>query len=154
MFTRIIPVLLFLLIPAALPARSVDAPFDERQITRITENLLHNLTTGCTEVKANALQLLIDLHVTHPEFPLEPALIPVMGIMRQHADDGLRILAAVALQKIGGDRARFAVARRALYDASGRVARQCARIARHWDGDTPFAGIFADRTAAKPGTAK
>lgn len=145
MYASIVLLSLFLLTAGSLPARQLDTPLDERQITLITENLTNNLTTCCDEVKANSLQLLIDLDATHPEVPLDFAVLPVMRILKQHSDEGMRILAAVALQRIGGERARYAVSRRALYDESERVSRNCSRIARHWDSDLPGLNVVASR---------
>lgn len=145
MSASIVFLLLFLLMSGSLPARQSDPPLDERQIALIKENLTNNLTKCCDEVKANSLQLLIDLDATHPEVPLDFAVLPVMRILKQHSDEGMRILAAVALQRIGGERARYAVSRRALYDESERVSRNCRRIARHWDSNPPAFDVLAGR---------
>ena len=145
MYASFVLLSLFLLMAGSLPARQSNPPLDERHIALITENLHNNLTTCCDEVKANTLQLLIDLDATHPEVPLDFAVLPVMRILKQHSDEGMRILAAVALQHIGGERARYAVSRRALYDVSERVSRNCSRIARHWDSELPALNILADR---------
>jgi hypothetical protein len=133
MYAGIIFLSLFLLISGQLPAEPRSARLSERQIALLTDNISFNLRECCDEVKANTLQLLIDLDAMHPEVPLDFALLPVMRLLKQHQDEGMRILAAVALQRIGGERARFAVQRRAEYDGSERVARNCSRIARHWD---------------------
>lgn len=145
MYASFVFLSLFLLMAGSLPARQSNPPLEERQIALITENLRNNLTTCCDEVKANTLQLLIDLDATHPEVPLDFAVLPVMRILKQHSDEGMRILAAVALQRIGGERARYAVSRRALYDESERVSRNCSRIARHWDSELPALNILAGR---------
>lgn len=133
MKTLILILSLFLMMSGQLPAQPGTPRLNERQIALLTENVTHNLSLDSDEIKANTLQLLIDLDATHPEVPLDFAVIPVMRLLKRHADEGMRVLAAVALQHIGGERARFAVERRADYDASDFVARNCARIALFWD---------------------
>lgn len=98
----------------------------------LRENILQNLEHRITEIRANTLQLLIDLSVSHPEVDLDFALIPVMSILKSDRSEGLRILAAVALFHIGGERGHFAVQRRSLYDDSRRVARNCERLSLYW----------------------
>lgn len=105
----------------------------EAQQQRIAENIVHNLQHPIPEIRENALQLIIDLHLQYPDMDLGFAELPVMRILKSHEEIGMRILAAVALYHIGDRRGRFAVERRALYDDSQRVARHCARIADYWD---------------------
>ncbi len=149
MSSLIIVLSLFLLMPAQLFSQKGPDRLDGRQIQLLTENITHNLSLDSDEIKANTLQLLIDLDATHPEVPLDFAVIPVMRILKRHADEGMRILSAVTLQHIGGERARFAVRRRAAYDASDRVARHCARLARFWDMDVMALDALA-QTAVRP----
>ena len=145
MCTRIILLSLFLLMSGQSAAQQSDAPLNERQIKHITVNVNANLQHPCDDVIAGSLQLLIDLSATHPEVPLDFALLPVMAIFRGHAEEGMRMLAAVALQRIGGERAHYAVGRRALYEDSPRVARLCRRLCCFWECEPGETGSFASR---------
>jgi len=128
-----------------------DENLTETQIEQIRVNISRNLKHRITNIRANSLQLLIDLHSSHPEMDLSFAQIPTMHILKHDDDEGLRILAAVALFHIGDRRGRYAVQRRAVYDESQRVARQCTRLFRYWGiRDVPghgFAGAAADGVA-------
>ncbi|MCB2205175.1 hypothetical protein KQI65_10530 [bacterium] len=116
-------------------AQSGPAPFSEKQQQRIAENILQNLQHRIQDIRENALQLIIDLKELHPEMDLGFAQLPVMHILKSHDDEGMRILAAMALYHIGDRRGRFAVERRVIYDDSKRVTRNCARISEFWDAD-------------------
>ncbi|MBN1448955.1 MAG: hypothetical protein JXA28_13580 [Bacteroidetes bacterium] len=120
-------------IPLAASQGHTKLPETRQQILK--QNILRNLEHRIPDIRTNTLQLLIDLSMTHPEFDLDFALIPVMHILKNDKREGLRILAAVALFHIGGARGHFAVHRRGLYDDSPRVARNCRRLALHW-GET------------------
>jgi hypothetical protein len=138
---------------AASPAapRSGDENLTKEQMESIRENITRNLEHHIPNIRANSLQLLIDLHASHPEIDLSFAQLPAMRILKHDDDEGLRILAAVALFHIGDRRGRYAVQRRALYDGSQRVARQCTRLFRYWGTvDVPghgFAGTPVKRVA-------
>ena len=110
-----------------------EEPLSKTQIERIKENVRQNLAHRITNIRANTLQLLIDLQRSHPEIDLSFAQLPTMRILKQDKHEGLRILAAVTLFHIGDRRGRFAVQRRAIYDDSPRVAQQCSRLSRYWE---------------------
>jgi hypothetical protein len=118
--------------PVATPQGAADGALSPQQIAAIQENICHNLGHRIANIRANSLQLLIDLQKSHPEVDLSFAQLPVMHILKQDDSEGLRILAAVALYHIGDRRGRYAVQRRALYDDSPRVAQQCTRLFRYW----------------------
>ena len=107
--------------------------FSASDITRLRTVISHNLDHRIPGIKANTMQLLIDLRVGHPELDLDFAVIPVMRILKQDTTEEMRMLAAVALYHLNTRTGRFAVERRAEFDESARVARHCARIARFWD---------------------
>lgn len=131
--------------PAATAQGHDGGTFSPKQITAIQENILRNLEHRVTNIRANSLQLLIDLRLSHPEIDLQFAQLPVMRILKQDDHEGLRILAAVALYHIGDRRGRFAVQRRALYDPSARVAQQCSRLFSYWGNRMLPSSSYADR---------
>ena len=92
------------------------------------------------------MQLLIDLHHSMPRLDLGFAVIPVMRILKQDTAEGQRILAAVTLYHLNTPTGRFAVERRALYDKSERVARNCSRIARYWGDEKGFRSTITEST--------
>ncbi|MBE0643532.1 MAG: hypothetical protein IH600_05595 [Bacteroidetes bacterium] len=142
---------LLLLMCGQLPAQPGTSRLNEQQIALLATNVTRNLALDSDEIKANTLQLLIDLDATHPEVELDFAVIPVMRILKRHTEEGMRVLAAVALQHIGGERARFAVERRAEYDASAFVARNCARIAVFWDTESTVYPVLAQADTPSDG---
>ncbi|MDT8324407.1 MAG: hypothetical protein RRA94_09865 [Bacteroidota bacterium] len=137
--------------PAAPIPGNQDGGLSPQQTAAIQENIRHNLEHRITNIRANTLQLLIDLRISHPEIDLRFAQLPVMHILKQDEHEGLRILAAVALYHIGDRRGRYAVQRRALYDESPRVAQQCTRLFHYWGNRMRTASSFA--TAGGSGTA-
>lgn len=135
--------IVLLLAGPAVPAPAQEA-FSPERIELMKKNITANLSHSAFGVRAGTLQLMIDLRQSHPEVSLDFAVIPVMRILKQDGHEGLRILAAVTLYHIGGERSRFAVSRRALYDASRRVARHCSRLRQYWDAPAPQQGAFAE----------
>lgn len=155
----IITALAFVLLtgdPVATPQGTPDGGHSPQQIAAIQENILHNLGHRITNIRANSLQLLIDLQKSQPEIDLSFAQLPVMRILKQDDSEGLRILAAVALYHIGDRRGRYAVQRRALYDDSPRVAQQCTRLFHYWGNrmlpSSSFAGGGNDSIATETAT--
>ncbi len=154
----IITALAFVLLtgdPVATPQGTADGGLTPQQITAIQQNIRHNLGHRITNIRANSLQLLIDLRKSHPEIDLSFAQLPVMRILKQDDSEGLRILAAVALYHIGDRRGRYAVQRRALYDDSPRVAQQCTRLFYYWGNrilpSSSYAGSQNDSKIAESG---
>ncbi|HOJ04404.1 MAG TPA: hypothetical protein PK916_10425 [Bacteroidota bacterium] len=117
---------------ATAPAQRT-VQFSSSEVDRLRSVISRNLEHRIPGIKANTMQLLIDLRVGHPEVDLDFAVIPVMRILKQDTTEEMRMLAAVALYHLNTRTGRFAVERRAEFDESERVARHCARIARFWD---------------------
>lgn len=132
MKTLTIAIVCALLTAGPLNAQTGSTDITPEAQTILKKNILRNLEHRITDIRANTLQLIIDLAVSHREVDLGFALLPTMHILKHDNHEGLRILAAVALFHIGGDRGQFAVKRRSLYDSSPRVARNCSRLALYW----------------------
>ena len=132
MKTLTIAIVCALLAAGPLSAQSGNTGITPEAQTILKKNILRNLEHRITDIRANTLQLIIDLAVSHREVDLDFALLPAMHILKHDDHEGLRILAAVALFHIGGERGQFAVKRRGLYDDSPRVARNCGRLALYW----------------------
>ncbi len=132
MKTLTLAIVCALLAAGPLSAQTGNTDITPETQTILKKNILRNLEHRITDIRANTLQLIIDLSVSHPEVDLDFALLPTMHILKQDDHEGLRILAAVALYHIGGERGQFAVQRRSLYDDSPRVARNCSRLSLYW----------------------
>lgn len=118
---------------------------DKARAAMIEQNILANLQHPSDEVKGDAIQLVIDMTKTFPALDLDYAIIPLMHILKNDTRVELRILAALALRGFDSDRARFAVAQRARFDESPRVARHCSRLMRDWNSGqemTPVASLY------------
>jgi len=102
----------------------------------LTEELLRKLAMceGCT--KEQAIYLL-------GESRCSKAVIPLMGMLRT-GEESTRIVAALALCRIGDARGTFAVKRAATFDDSPRVRRLCAWYYDRYVQPGAFAFIAAE----------
>jgi len=108
-------------------------PLTEKQKELIEKNILANLTHRSIEVRANTIQLIIDLKRAYPEMKLGYAVVPLMNKLKNAERCEVRILAALALNEYDSDMARYAIERRALFDDSKRVCCVLANIIRSWE---------------------
>jgi len=60
------------------------------------------------------------------ELKAAEAVVPLMGMLRSEEPEGCRIVAALALCRIGDERGVFAVKRAVKFDESQEVAQKCA----------------------------
>ena len=112
-------IVLCVLLAATASARPPEEPKAGHLQELTEETLLNGLTGENCGVQAGAMYMLGDLKV-------EKAVIPLMSILKSAPDDHARIIAALALCKIGDARGTFAVKRAALFDSSDHVRLVCS----------------------------
>jgi HEAT repeat protein len=88
-------------------------------ISRAIPNLLTALESDNAGLRESAAYYL-------GEYRCEEAVIPLMGLLRNDERESTRIVAALALCRIGDARGTFAVKRAVLFDESARVRTLCA----------------------------
>ena len=125
--------LLFVTISAA-PMRANDAEMQltNHQLELIEKNILHNLEDSCSAIVVGTMQTLIELKTAYPKYDYDYSIIPLLAKLKDGKCEGIRIMAALTLYQLNSARGRFAVAQKAKFDASERVAKHCAAIAREW----------------------
>ena len=121
----------FALSTTPVAAQNADA-FPACRVERIRANIARNLEHPLADVRANTIQLIIDLKKRCPFIDLDFAAIPLLRTLKSDERDEIRMLAAVALYRLGVETGHFAIARRAEYDDSARVRRHCARLHAWW----------------------
>ncbi len=89
------------------------------QYARAEENLLIGLQTDNRGVREGSAFMLGELRS-------QKAVIPLMAMLRNDDTESSRILAALALTRIGDARGVYAVKRATAFDASDRVRQKCA----------------------------
>ncbi len=109
------------------------AELSEKQVALIEKNVVANLNHPSLEVRAGTMQLLIDMKKAWPEYNLSYAVLPIMETLKSDDKPEFRILAALTLFHLDSELGRFAVERRAKYDASDRVSKHCAALAKQWE---------------------
>jgi len=101
--------------------------------------LLDDVTCDNCQQKENAIYDLGELRS-------EKAVIPLMGVLHSDADESSRIVAALALCRIGDARGTYAVKRAAQFDSSEKVRTTAA-----WFYNTYVQeGSFEFRSSAPP----
>ncbi len=89
------------------------------QYVRAEENLLAGLKSGNQGVRDGAAYMLGELRS-------EKAVVPLMALLHNAETESSRIIAALALTRIGDARGVFAVKRAAAFDESEQVQQKCA----------------------------
>lgn len=91
--------------------------------TEIKQNTISSLIIGLNSenlgLKSSCAYMLGELQIS-------TAVIPLMRILRENDNDDLRIIAALALYKIGSPIAIHAVKQSIRFDDSERVSKHCA----------------------------
>ena len=82
-------------------------------------SLIQGVSSNNAGLMVSSANLLGDLKIDN-------AVIPLMKMLRNSEDEGMRISAAQALVKIGDSRGIFAVKKAAEFDKSERVRNLCA----------------------------
>jgi hypothetical protein len=123
-----------LAIALVAPALSSD-PGDDVILARKCKaipNLLIGVQSDNAGLRESAAYLL-------GEFKCEKAVIPLMAILHGSDKESSRIVAALALCRIGASNGVYAVKRAALFDASPEVRNRCAWFYNAYVEDGTFA---------------
>jgi len=87
----------------------------------IEKNLIKGLESGNEGIMLDAAYYL-------GEYKCESGVIPLMKILNNHENDGLRIAAALALTKIGTGKSLYAVKQNIYFDDSESVRKFCLQF--------------------------
>ncbi|MFA6979001.1 MAG: HEAT repeat domain-containing protein [Ignavibacteriaceae bacterium] len=87
----------------------------------IEKNLIKGLETGNEGVMLDAAYYL-------GEYKCEGGVIPLMKILNNNDNDGIRIMAALALAKIGTGKSLYAVKQNIFFDDSESVRKFCLQF--------------------------
>jgi hypothetical protein len=142
---------LFLVVVLAIalvaPAQSSDPGDDEIQARKCKAipNLLIAIQSENDGLRESAAYLL-------GEFKCEQAVVPLMAILRGSDRESSRIVAALALCRIGASKGVYAVKRAALFDDSPEVRNCCAWFYNAYVEEGTFA--FLPGETASPQVAK
>lgn len=90
-------------------------------ISSVEDNLLKGLGSGNCGLKMSCAYFL-------GEMKSSKAVIPLMKMLRDETNECNRLMAALALTKIGDPRGIYMVKRRAVFDSSLRVRSMCERF--------------------------
>lgn len=91
--------------------------------SRITEeDIIENLLAG---LKSDNLGLQVSSVYYLGERKASKAVIPLMGLLKSDKQNELRIVAALALFKIGDGRGIYAIKQRAKFETNEQVKRMC-----------------------------
>jgi len=115
--TIIILLLMILLIGATNSSAKPKTVFKANQNT--IESLLNGLSSENLGLKSSCAYMIGEFHI-------EKAVIPLMRILREDENEDMRIVAALALYKIGSPIAINAVKQAIRFDESERVSKHCA----------------------------
>lgn len=88
-------------------------------------NVLSNFNSPIEEVRANTVQLIIDIKLQRPDTNLDYAVFPLMNALKTDSNEGVRILSAIALYYMNTEVGNFAIQQASKHDDSKRVQRQC-----------------------------
>ncbi|MBR9978708.1 MAG: hypothetical protein KFH87_11540 [Bacteroidetes bacterium] len=120
--------------PVLLSAETAHPPLSRERQDFIKTNLLAGLEHSSTEVRAQYVQLIIELKRAYPQYDFDYAIIPLMSTLKNEENCGMRILAALALYEFPHSRkGRFAIEQTARHCDSQRLARHCTTLLRKWN---------------------
>ncbi len=114
---RVLFVSLFTLVAAQ--AGTVPPAMNEVQKAAVVENLLAGLDSGNDGLMISSAQFLGELEDGS-------SVIPLMKLLHESKNDGVRIAAALSLIKIGDLRGVFAVKQAVRFDESAAVRNMCS----------------------------
>ncbi len=92
---------------------------DYRASQNTIESLLNGLSSENLGLKSSCAYMIGEFHI-------EKAVIPLMRILREDENEDMRIVAALALYKIGSPIAINAIKQAIRFDESERVSKHCA----------------------------
>ena len=131
-----------LTIAMVVPARGSDPGSDEVEARKCKAipNLLIAIQSDNEGLRESATYLL-------GEFKCEKAVLPLMSILRGSESESSRIVAALALCRIGDSRGVYAVKRAALFDDSPEVQNRCAWFYNAYVKEGTFAFLPSEDTS-------
>jgi hypothetical protein len=117
---RVVGVLVLTAVLTALAAGGIkDTGLTEEKYSAAVENLLIGLTSDNLGLRESSAFMLGELKA-------DAAVVPLMKMLRSDDHESSRIVAALALCRIGEGRGVYAVKRAASFDESENVAQRCA----------------------------
>ena len=116
---------LTILFLAIMANGTIDASVIPKTKVKITENTVSSLLEG---LNSENLGLKSSSAYMIGELQLSNAVIPLLKILREEESDEMRIVAALALYKIGTPMAIHAVKQSIKFDESERVSKLCANF--------------------------
>ena len=131
-----------LTVAMVVPARGSDPGPDEVEARKCKAipNLLIAIQSDNEGLRESATYLL-------GEFKCEKAVLPLMSILRGSESESSRIVAALALCRIGDSRGVYAVKRAALFDDSPEVQNRCAWFYNAYVKEGTFAFLPSEDTS-------
>ncbi|MCK5573290.1 MAG: HEAT repeat domain-containing protein [Bacteroidetes bacterium] len=131
-----------LTVAMVVPARGSDPGSDEVEARKCKAipNLLIAIQSDNEGLRESATYLL-------GEFKCEKAVLPLMSILRGSESESSRIVAALALCRIGDSRGVYAVKRAALFDDSPEVQNRCAWFYNAYVKEGTFAFLPSEDTS-------
>jgi hypothetical protein len=133
-------VVMLLIATAAQAADRLEVKPQERYVTA-EANLLSALASENAGLRESAAYML-------GEMGSSKAVIPLMGMLREGKTESARIVAALALSRIGDARGVYAVRRAAQFDESEDVQARCAWFYEQYTEGGVFAFIEEPPTDA------
>ena len=102
----------------------------QQKIDLIEVNVVNALQSGIPGMQADAAQLVRDLNSIRPEQEFSKTVIPLMAILKdEEAENGARILAALALNQLESEKGYFAISRTASFTSDPMLKHVCTWLA-------------------------
>jgi HEAT repeat protein len=133
----LVPIVALLLASTAVAGETAEAP---SRSTQAEQNLLIGLASDNVGLQESAAYLLGEMNSDH-------AVIPLMRMLRSERESA-RVVAALALCRIGDARGVYAVRRASTFDESAQVRQRCAWFYEQYVAPGSFA--FMAETPAHP----
>jgi hypothetical protein len=100
----------------------------EKILDLAARNLEVTLKQGNDNLRESAIVVVSELSREFPGIDLNNTVIPLMSILRSHAQPGMRILAAMTLRELKNDEAMFALQEAARFDSNQTVRHICQTL--------------------------
>lgn len=109
---------------------------------KVTENAIESLMMG---IKSDNFGLRTSSAYMLGELKCERGVIPLLRMLKSEEREDARIVAALALLKIGNLKGIFAIKQAVIYDDSDRVRRVCANFYNSFYEKSKVVALFAHR---------
>ncbi len=110
-----------ILLSSNIFAAKLPTMLTKMELEKFEQNLLEGIKSDNYGLRASATYILGELRS-------DKSVIALMGVLHNEKEEGGRIVAALALYKIGDARGLYAVKQAAKFDDSERVRRQCEKF--------------------------